>query len=371
MSGSPYAITASGAVDADYTISYVAGALMVTPAALTVKADDAGKLQGAPNPTFTDTISGFVNGDGASVVSGEASLSTTATTTSAVGSYTITVAIGTLAAADYGFTLQNGTLTVSSSVPFVVGDATYTIGTGTVSAAASNGLLAKDTGPGQLTVTAATVTGAQGGTFVFNADGSFTYTPAANFPGYDNAQFTVTDTSGDNGTATVTVLSQHAGVVSKFYESVLNRVPDAAGLQYWTNYFNSGGNTGDMAFGFFESDELLDKVVSNYYQQFLLRPLDSGGLTYWKGVWHATGGPEQIKAGFADSPEFYNSAGGTPQSWIAALYQRILNRGPDPAGEGFWMNYYQQQTAAGVDAGTIRYDIALGFFDSAEGFGND
>jgi len=35
------------------------------------------------------------------------------------------------------------------------------------------------------------------------------------------------------------------------------------------------------------------------------------------------------------------------------------------------MNYYQQQTAAGVDAGTIRYDIALGFFDSPEGFGND
>ncbi|HQU46662.1 MAG TPA: hypothetical protein PK867_27900, partial [Pirellulales bacterium] len=43
----------------------------------------------------------------------------------------------------------------------------------------------------------------------------------------------------------------------------------------------------------------------------------------------------------------------------------------DPNGESFWMNYYQQQTAAGVDAGTIRYDIALGFFDSPEGFGND
>ncbi|HQU46991.1 MAG TPA: hypothetical protein PK867_29570, partial [Pirellulales bacterium] len=43
----------------------------------------------------------------------------------------------------------------------------------------------------------------------------------------------------------------------------------------------------------------------------------------------------------------------------------------DPNGESFWMNYYQQQTAAGVDAGTIRYSIALGFFDSSEGFGND
>ena len=33
VAGSPYAITASGAVDPDYTISYVAGTLTVTPAA--------------------------------------------------------------------------------------------------------------------------------------------------------------------------------------------------------------------------------------------------------------------------------------------------------------------------------------------------
>ncbi|HVA50299.1 MAG TPA: DUF4214 domain-containing protein [Pirellulales bacterium] len=267
-------------------------------------------------------------------------------------------------------TAAQATTTVSTAT-FSVTDHTYTIGSGTVTVSAANGLLTGDTGPSQLTVTAGTVTGAQGGTFAFHADGSFTYTPGASFPGYDNAQVTVTDTSGDKGTATVNVLSQHAGVVWKFYESALNRVPDAAGLQYWTNYFNSGGNTGDMAFGFFESDELLDKVLGNYYEQYLLRPLDSGGLAYWKGIWHATGGPEQIKAGFADSPEFFNSAGATPDAWIDALYQRILNRTPDPNGKTFWLNYYQQQTAAGVDAGTVRYNIALGFFDSPEAYGND
>ena len=370
VSGSPYAITASGAVDADYTISYVPGKLTVTPATLTVQANDASKIQGAANPIFTDTTSGFVNGDDSGVVSGAARLSTTATTTSPVGTYPITAAVGTLAAADYTFAFQNGTLTVTAATTFVATDAVYTIGSGTVSVSAANGLLANDTGP-SLAVTAGTATGAQGGTFTFRSDGSFTYMPGANFPGYDSAPFTVSDASGDSAAHTVTVLSQHAGVVWKFYESVLNRVPDPAGLQYWTNYFNTGGNTGDMAFGFFESDELLDKVLGNYYQQYLLRPLDANGLTYWKGIWHATGGPEEIKAGFADSPEFYNSAGGTPQSWLTALYQRILSRTPDPAGEMFWMNYYQQQTAAGVDAGTVLDNIALGFFDSAEAFGND
>ena len=262
------------------------------------------------------------------------------------------------------------TVTVAVS-PITAEEHTYVIGSGTITVSALDGLLTGDTGPSQLAVTAGTIAGASGGTFTINADGSFTYMPAASFPGYDNAQFTVTDASGDKTTAIVNVLSPHAGVVWKFYESVLNREPDTGGLQYWTNYFNNGGSTGDMAFGFFESDELLNKVLGNYYQQYLLRPLDSGGLAYWKGVWHATGGPEQIKAGFADSPEFYASSGGTPDSWIDALYQRILSRTPDPSGKSFWLNYYQQQTAAGTDAGTVRYNIALGFFDSQESYGQD
>ncbi|HVA51676.1 MAG TPA: MBG domain-containing protein, partial [Pirellulales bacterium] len=371
VSGSPYAITAGGAVDTDYTISYVAGALRVTPARLTVEANDASKAQGAPNPTFTDTISGFVNGDKSSVVSGTASLSTTATTTSGVGSYPIIAALGTLNAADYKFIFEDGTLTVTSSTSFVAKDAVYTVGSGSVTISAAGGLLANDTGPSQLTVTAGTVVGAQGGTFVFHADGSFTYTPTTNFPGYDNAPFTVTDTSGDMATRTVTVLSQHASVVWKFYESVLNRVPDPAGLQYWTNYFNSDGDTGQMAVGFFESTELLDRTITDYYQQYLLRSPDAVGLPYWVGMWQATGGSEQIEAGFADSPEFYNSAGGTPQSWLSGLYQRILDRAPDPQGQQFWLNDYQQQAAAGVDPGTIRHEIAMGFFDSPEAFGDD
>ena len=61
-----YAITASGAVDANYTISYVAGTLTVTPVALTITANNASKLYGAALPTLSATYSGFVNGDSAS-----------------------------------------------------------------------------------------------------------------------------------------------------------------------------------------------------------------------------------------------------------------------------------------------------------------
>ena len=47
VSGSPYAITASGAADPDYTISYVAGTLTVTPAPLTITADNQSKVYGS------------------------------------------------------------------------------------------------------------------------------------------------------------------------------------------------------------------------------------------------------------------------------------------------------------------------------------
>src|SRR5205823_13896148 len=47
---SPYPITASGAADSDYTISYVDGTLTVTPARLTITADNQTKVYGAALP---------------------------------------------------------------------------------------------------------------------------------------------------------------------------------------------------------------------------------------------------------------------------------------------------------------------------------
>ena len=63
VSGSPYAITASGAVDSNYTISYVAGSLTVTTAPLTITANDQTKVYGDALPTLTASYTGFVNGD--------------------------------------------------------------------------------------------------------------------------------------------------------------------------------------------------------------------------------------------------------------------------------------------------------------------
>jgi hypothetical protein len=105
-----YAITVSGAVDPDYAISYVNGTLTITPAPLTITADNQSRVYGAPNPTFTASYSGFVNGDTPASLTTPPSFATTATVSSPVGTYPITVSGAT--DPDYTITFVSGTLTI-------------------------------------------------------------------------------------------------------------------------------------------------------------------------------------------------------------------------------------------------------------------
>jgi hypothetical protein len=118
--GSPYAIVANAAVGSgldNYTISYVNGSLSVSPAALTVTADNQSTTYGGSLPTLTYHYTGLVNPDTSASLTG--GLATTATPSSGVGSYPITQ--GSLAATG-NYTIgafQGGTLTVDRATPTV------------------------------------------------------------------------------------------------------------------------------------------------------------------------------------------------------------------------------------------------------------
>src|SRR6266404_805783 len=73
------------------------------------------RLRRSLSPRITSHYTGFVGGETASVVSGTPVLSTTADTSSLPGAYPITVAAGSLSAANYTFALVNGTLTVGKA----------------------------------------------------------------------------------------------------------------------------------------------------------------------------------------------------------------------------------------------------------------
>jgi len=77
-----YPITASGAVDANYTISYVAGTLTVSPVGLVVTANNQSKGYGAALPGLTVSYSGFVNGDTAGSLTTAPAVTTSGTASS-------------------------------------------------------------------------------------------------------------------------------------------------------------------------------------------------------------------------------------------------------------------------------------------------
>ncbi len=119
-----YPITASGAADPNYSISYVPGTLTIGPATLTVTADDQVRPYDAPDPTFTASYSGFVNDDtlATSGVTGSPSLSSSDTSSSPVGTYPIVAAQGTLASQDYAFSFVSGILTVTQALTTLPAD---------------------------------------------------------------------------------------------------------------------------------------------------------------------------------------------------------------------------------------------------------
>jgi hypothetical protein len=188
-----HTITAVYSGDAAYSADAQSMTQVVTPAPLTVTADAKTTVFGAALPPLTATLSGFVNGDTSSVVSGMAGLSTTASASAAseVGSYPITVTAGTLAAMNYDFpTLINGVLTVNPATPTITwaNPADITFGT--------------PLGPAQLDATA-------------SVPGKFTYTPAAGTtlpagPGQIlSVSFTPTDSTdftSATGSTTINVL---------------------------------------------------------------------------------------------------------------------------------------------------------------------
>lgn len=82
-----YPSSCSGAVDANYTISYMTGTVTVAAVPLTITASSATMTYGGTVPAITPSYAGFVNGDTAASLTTPPTCSTTATSHSAIGSY--------------------------------------------------------------------------------------------------------------------------------------------------------------------------------------------------------------------------------------------------------------------------------------------
>ena len=138
-----YALTASGLTSSNYTIAYVGGSLTVGKADLTVTANNASKTYDGQAYSGGNGVSysGFVNGEGVSVLGGSVSYGGTAQGAVNAGSYTLTAS--GLSSSNYTIAYVGGSLAVAKATLTLAGSKTYD-GTGGFAASAfgSGGTLA-------------------------------------------------------------------------------------------------------------------------------------------------------------------------------------------------------------------------------------
>ncbi len=113
VSGGPYPITVgAGTLQAsNYSFTFVNGTMTVTPAPLTITANNATKMVGAPIPPLSVSYSGFVNGDSPASLTTKPTVTPSASSLSPSGSYPIVPAGAS--SPDYTITYKNGVLIIT------------------------------------------------------------------------------------------------------------------------------------------------------------------------------------------------------------------------------------------------------------------
>ena len=107
-----YEVKAVNGVPVNYDLGDIAaGTLTVTPAPLTIKANDATRQYYSDNSYFNYTCNGFVNGEKEDVLSPKPTLTTTANRSSSVGTYPIKVSGASNS--NYSISYVDGTLTIT------------------------------------------------------------------------------------------------------------------------------------------------------------------------------------------------------------------------------------------------------------------
>ena len=187
-------LLASQAGDADYSAATTTQSFQVTPAALTVSANNASRAFGAANPAFSGTVTGAVGSDSFSE-----SFTTTATATSNVGSYPIVPSVTGTQLSNYNVTTVNGTLTVggASTTTSLIAPPTAAYGAGVT-----------------LTATVASTAGTPGGIVTFYSGSTSVGTGTLNGSGVATLSTTTLPVGTDTLTASYTATGNFAASTS-------------------------------------------------------------------------------------------------------------------------------------------------------------
>ena len=172
--------------------------------------------------------------------------------------------------------------------------------------------------------------------------------------------------------------------ITAFYRTILNREPDAEGLNAWIAVMeNTCTNINKKILkGFINSDEFInlckdmgiepggygdepidpnvriEAFVARLYRLCLERTHDCEGLNNWvKALVYRTATGSSVVKGFFNSQEFLNRNLNDEQ-FVTILYRAILDREPDAAGRKSWID--------ALERGYTRNQVLDGFLKSME-----
>jgi len=107
----------------------------------------------------------------------------------------------------------------------------------------------------------------------------------------------------------------NAGQAYRLYQAAFARTPDQAGLSYWVTQLDNGTSLRDIAYGFVASQEYrtvyganptATQIVAKYYQNVLGRDGEKAGIDYWVGQINSGVQVIDVLAGFSESQENIN-----------------------------------------------------------------
>ena len=133
--------------------------------------------------------------------------------------------------------------------------------------------------------------------------------------------------------------------IEALYRAVLDRNADAAGPRRVDRKRLKGGESRlQIVQAIFNSPEHFTQEVTDFYLTLLGRAPDQGGLTAWVAELNGGVREEQVAFDFLNSPEFLGKG---DKNFVDSMYESLLGRAFDAAGEQSWLNVLGDN-AAGI-----------------------
>lgn len=148
-------------------------------------------------------------------------------------------------------------------------------------------------------------------------------------------------------------------LVKALYQDMFGRQPDADGLAFWTSQTLDRG-VGPVSTDLARSQEYVKTRVAEAYREILRRDAEPGGLASWTA--EITSGhlrQEDLRGQLIASDEYYANAGGTPDSYVMALYGDILGRVAASPEVAYWSTAVTKG-GRGVAPAGIWYSVESG-----------